>query len=152
MIRKRRINIAKSLFILLVLVLLYIYMVGNNFFLHHYNFGIRTTSEEFLSDVNALFTPKGEFGAGSLNSRTGAWLMHEIYWPVPKEIKVCFRDPEGNNHELKAFLSLPRYFRGDILIVIHKDKAQYVLRIFTGSLQTLLRDEHELLKRIRVEK
>ena len=58
---------------------------------HEYNLGIMTTSKEYLRDVNVLLVPQGKMDSNHLSYSNGMWLRHEINWPVPQEIQICFR-------------------------------------------------------------
>lgn len=102
-----------------------------------YNFGIAATSEEYLKDVEVRFLPSGRLDSTFLNRKNGMWLRYERHWPVPRMVKVCFRDPEDEKHELQADLALPADFSGDIVIVIHKEREGYQLKKFVGKLREL---------------
>ena len=108
---------------------------------HEYNLGIMTTSKEYLRDVNVLLVPQGKMGATDLNYSNGKWLRHEINWPVPQEIQICFRDQDGKKHKLQTTLNLSESFKGDVVIIIHQSSKGYELKKVVGKLRELDMDK-----------
>ena len=108
---------------------------------HEYNLGIMTTSKEYLRDVNVLLVPQGKMGATDLNYSNGKWLRHEIHWPVPQEIQICFRDQDGKKHKLQTTLNLSESFKGDVVIIIHQSSKGYELKKVVGKLGELDMDK-----------
>ena len=108
---------------------------------HEYNLGIMTTSKEYLRDVNVLLVPQGRMDSNYLNYSNGMWLRYEIYWPVPQEIQICFRDQDGKKHKLQTTLNLSESFKGDVVIIIHQSSKGYELKKVVGKLRELDMDK-----------
>ena len=128
---KRMIFVFLCIIPLCVFLLLFVIGVGTR---HEYNIGCGTTSEDYLQDVVVTLSPKGIVPVPTeLNYTNGGWLMMETNWPVPSEITVTFIDTQKKEHILNGKFQLPENFRGDIVVIIHKEEESYVLKTFIGK-------------------
>jgi len=128
---KRMVFVFLCIIPLCVFLLLFVIGVGTR---HEYNIGCGTTSEDYLQDVVVTLSPKGIVPVPTeLNYTNGGWLMMETNWPVPSEITVTFIDTQKKEHILNGKFQLPENFRGDIVVIIHKEEESYVLKTFIGK-------------------
>ena len=103
-----------------------------------YNLGLENHTSENLTDVALSLIPQGAH-PGLIDAPPGhsGWYMDIKHWEPPKTIIVSFNTPDGGRHKLRKDISLPTNFRGDILVLIKKEKKEYYIEIKTGKMRSL---------------
>jgi len=102
-----------------------------------YNLGIATDTKETFSNVDVKLLPKGEHSGGFLNKNKTSWYMHITHWVPPKAVIVSFNAPNGKSYKFRKTISLPKDFRGNILITIKKNKNGYYIELKTAKIREL---------------